>query len=87
MAYDKAVDSTQLDADLTTVADAIRTKGGTTATLAFPNGFASAIAAISTGGGGSDLAGIEVYVADYYVTDDLSVTIGALDKYKRIIVS
>ena len=87
MAYDKAVDSTQLDADLTTVADAIRAKGGTTTTLAFPSGFASAIDAISTGGGGSDLASIEVYVADYYVTDDLSVTIGALDKYKRLVVS
>ncbi len=85
MTYDKAVDSTQLDADLTTVADAIRAKGGTTDNLLFPSGFASAIAAISTGG--SDLASIEVYVADYYITDDLSVTIGALDKYKRIVVS
>lgn len=85
MAYDKAVDSTQLDADLTTVADAIRAKGGTTDNLLFPSGFASAINAISSGG--SDLASIEVYVADYYVTDDLTVTIGALDKYKRIVVS
>ena len=52
MAVDKLVDSTQLDADLTTVANAIRTKGGTSAQLAFPAGFASAIAAIPTGGGG-----------------------------------
>ena len=29
MAVDKLVDSTQLDADLTSVANAIRTKGGT----------------------------------------------------------
>ncbi len=86
MAYDKAVDSAQLDADLTTVADAIRAKGGTSASLAFPAGFASAIAAISSGGG-SDLASIDVYVADYYVTDDITITTGALDKYKRIIVS
>lgn len=52
MAVDKLVDSTQLDADLTTVADAIRTKGGTSAALAFPAGFVDAIDAIETGGGG-----------------------------------
>lgn len=40
-------------ADLTSVANAIRTKGGTSAQLAFPAGFVSAIQAIPTGGGGS----------------------------------
>ncbi len=39
-------------ADLTSVANAIRTKGGTSAQLAFPAGFVDAIAAIPTGGGG-----------------------------------
>ena len=52
MAVDKLVDSTQLDTDLTSVANAIRTKGGTSAQLAFPAGFVSAIEAIQTGGGG-----------------------------------
>lgn len=52
MAVDKLVDSTQLDSDLTSVANAIRTKGGTSAQLAFPAGFVSAIGAIPTGGGG-----------------------------------
>lgn len=56
MALDKLVDSTQLDADLTSVANAIRTKGGTSASLAFPAGFVSAIAAIPTGGGGVPIA-------------------------------
>lgn len=51
MAVDKLVDSTQLDADLASVANAIRTKGGTSAQLAFPAGFVSAIAAIPGGGG------------------------------------
>lgn len=37
--------------DLTSIADAIRTKGGTSAALAFPTDFVSAIAAIPTGGG------------------------------------
>lgn len=52
MAVDKLVDSTQLNADLTSVANAIRTKGGTSAQLAFPAGFVSAVEAIPTGGGG-----------------------------------
>lgn len=45
----KAVNATQLDADLTTVADAIRIKGGTSAPLSFPDGMAEAISNISTG--------------------------------------
>lgn len=49
MSVDKLVDSTQLDADLTSVANAIRTKGGTSGQLAFPSGFVSAIGNISTG--------------------------------------
>lgn len=52
MAVDKLVDSTQLDADLTSIANAIRTKGGTSAQLAFPSEFVSAVNAIPTGGGG-----------------------------------
>ena len=51
MAVDKLVDSTQLDSDLTSVANAIRTKGGTSAQLSFPTEFVSAIGAIQTGGG------------------------------------
>lgn len=50
MAYDKLVDSAQLDADLTSVADAIRAKGGTDAQLAFPAGFVSAVQAIECAG-------------------------------------
>lgn len=51
MSVDKLVDSTQLNEDLTSVANAIRTKGGTSVQLAFPAGFVSAIDAIPTGGG------------------------------------
>ena len=66
MAIDKAIDSTQLDADLTSVANAIRTKGGTSASLAFPADFVSAIAAIPSGGGGytpDDLNNIEIIIS------------------------
>jgi len=57
MAYDKVVDSQQLDADLTSVANAIRTRGGTSAQLAFPADFVSAVQAIPSGGGGQLPAG------------------------------
>lgn len=40
------------DTDLTAVANAIRTKSGTSASLTFPADFVSAVEAISTGGGG-----------------------------------
>lgn len=39
------------DTDLKKVADAIREKGGTTEKLTYPDGFAAAIAAISSGSG------------------------------------
>lgn len=55
MAFDKVVDSAALDAEMTSVANAIRAKTGNTDTLAWPGGFLTAIAGI-TGGGGAGLA-------------------------------
>ena len=49
------------DTDLTSVADAIRTKGGTSAQLAFPAGFVSAVEAIPTGGGGLSYDNAQLY--------------------------
>lgn len=43
--------------DLTAVADAIRSKGGTSGLLEFPGGFADAIAAIQAGGGEGGVEG------------------------------
>jgi hypothetical protein len=51
MAYDKVVDSSALNANLTAVANAIREKAGTTGSFAFPAGFVEAISNISAGGG------------------------------------
>jgi hypothetical protein len=45
----KMVDAEQLEADLTTVADKIRAKGGTSGKMTFPAGFAEAVESISTG--------------------------------------
>lgn len=72
-------------ASLTTVADAIREKGGTTAPLSFPSGMAEAVRNIQSGGG--DLSSIDVYIADFTVPADLIVTAGAVDKYARIVVA
>lgn len=78
MAVDKLVDSTQLDADLTSVANAIRTKGGTSAQLAFPAGFVSAIQAISGGGGGG---------SDSYEIVDGTFTLASAGKSKSLSIS
>ncbi len=43
------------DTSLTSVADAIRAKSGTTETLEFPGGFVSAVEGITAGGGGNGL--------------------------------
>ena len=51
MAVDKLVDSSQLDSDLTSVANAIRAKSGGSGQLAFPAGFVSEIGNIPSGGG------------------------------------
>lgn len=59
MSVDKLVDSTQLNTDLTSIANAIRTKGGTSGLLAFPAEFISAIEAISGGGGVPGIADAE----------------------------
>lgn len=50
MAFDKIVDSHKLNADMRSVANAIRAKGGTSATLLWPNGFINAISSIQSGG-------------------------------------
>ena len=49
MATYKVVDAEQLNADMTSVADSIRTKGGTTEALAWPDGYKTAIDSIPAG--------------------------------------
>lgn len=71
MAVDKLVDSTQLNTDLTSVANAIRTKGGTSGQLAFPAGFVQAIGDISGGGGGGN-ANVSQDANGYIVLDDVA---------------
>ena len=54
--------------DLTAVADAIRTKGGTSAALTFPSGFVTAVENIPSGGGNTDYAiccNYSLYTSNY----------------------
>lgn len=99
MAVDKLVDSTQLDSDLTSVANAIRTKGGTSAQLAFPSGFVTAIGNIPTGGGNDFVITItenqnQVWSADCTFADiqaaynnDKNVVIAAYDSTQTAVAA
>lgn len=77
--------------DLVSVANAIRTKGGTSETLVFPDGFVSAVQAIQAGGGsGTGLTLDDVYcvIVNYDVdADSLTLSDGILLKGERKIVS
>lgn len=56
------------DTDLTSVANAIRTKGGTSASIEFPSGFVTAIENIPSGGGGTTVTvGITSYDAMHQI--------------------
>lgn len=78
MSVDKLVDSTQLDSDLTSVANAIRAKSGGSGQLAFPAGFVSEIGNIPSGGSTPTVTGLSATYTQsgaVDVTDDLSVLI------------
>lgn len=72
MAYDKVVDSAQLDGALSATADAIRGKTGESAPIQWDTGkgFAAAIAAIPAGGG--DSSGIGVESGEYIPAADVN---------------
>ena len=75
-------------ADIGSIADAIRSKGGTTASLAFPSAFVSAIEAIPTGGeitshvgdAAATTVASSAYQSSWYITEasfPMATTIGA----------
>lgn len=68
------------DTDMTAVADAIRTKGGTTGALMFPDGFVNAVEAIGAGSGESGDGGVEgsngLVVGSVNLHDPSSITEG-----------
>lgn len=89
MAYDKVVDSAALDTQLTSIADAIRAKTGGSDSLAFPDGFSQAIAAIEAGGGGGNFTTGEFTLAsntaNYILEEDVNdPTFAAIYKVENI---
>lgn len=73
--------------DLTSVANAIRTKGGTSAALAFPAEFVSAIAAIPTGSGGDSYETKELTLASKPTsTVTIAHTLGRKPKFVAIAI-
>lgn len=68
MAFDKVVDSAELDAGMTLVADAIRSKGGTNAPILFPSGFAAAINALAIGGENHGIVARDIITATESMT-------------------
>lgn len=81
MADYKVIDAEQLDADLTTVADAIRSKGGTTEQLLFPSGMVTAIGAIQSGGGSMENGEFTTTSSNYY-----NLTIPVSSKKSHLII-
>ena len=61
---------------MTSIADAIRAKGGTSDTLAFPSGFVEAIEAIQTGGGNTEnlLFGLPYATGSFTAAEDITST-------------
>lgn len=58
------------DTELASVANAIRTKGGTSSPLVYPAGFINAINAIPTGGGGIKWAKFDVSASNTFTWAD-----------------
>lgn len=71
------------DTSLTAIADAIRAKDGSTDKLTLAQ-MPEKITSIQSGG---DLSSVDVYIADFTSSSDLTVKAGAVDKYARIVVA
>lgn len=84
MAYDKVVDSAQLDAGMTEVAQAIRAKGGTTEQLAWPDGFKAAVESIETGITPTGSVAISEN-GTYDVTEKATAVVNVLNNHLRFV--
>jgi hypothetical protein len=67
------------DSDLTSVADAIRAKGGTSEELAFPDGFVSAVEGIQAGGGADTILGREYMCGSFTLAEDTTTNYEVAD--------
>ena len=86
---------TTLSSELTSVADAIRSKGGTSESLAYPAGFVTAINNLPTGSGSapmkpivmrSDAELVQTYTYDKYIHEDEGITIPAYTTTATVLI-
>ena len=78
---------TTTSTELTSIADAIRAKGGTSAPLVYPAGFVSAINDISAGGGGATHVTSTATIANYvYLDEDGSTQTFSADPFTTLSV-
>ncbi len=81
MAYDKIVDSAALEAGLTLVADAIRTKAGIADKLLFPDGYTAAVEGIQTAAPFCvvtiEVPAMPTVGGDVYITSAVAIAEGA----------
>lgn len=85
---------TTVSSELTSVADAIRSKGGTTESLTYPAGFVTAINNIPSGSGSapmkpivmrSDAELVKTYTYDKYIHEDEEITIPAYTTTAKVL--
>lgn len=84
MAEHVSVDIEYLEYGLTAIADEIREKKNIDALLSFPDGMVDAIKSIESG---ANLKNTEIYIADYSISEDIQITAGVIDVWRRCIVS
>lgn len=81
-----ASEISRLQSAKATLKTSIENKGVTVSQSATLSDYPALVDSIQTGGGGgTDLSAVVVYVADFYVTADTTVTTGELDRWHRTI--
>lgn len=84
------VDTTEISAVTVAVPvpvlEALSATANGTYTPTAGHAFNSVVVNVPSSGGGTDLAAADVYVADYLSTTDLTISLGAVNRYQRYIV-
>lgn len=84
------VDTTEISAVTVAVPvpvlEALSATANGTYTPTAGHAYSSVVVNVPSSGGGTDLAAADVYVADYLSTTDLTITLGAVNRYQRYLV-
>ena len=84
------VDTTEISAVTVAVPvpvlEALSATANGTYTPTAGHAYSSVVVNVPSSGGGVDLASADVYIADYLSTTDLTITLGAVNRYQRYLV-